>query len=121
MKKVLLVEDDVVLHDLYKEALTPHDITVTAVTTGKECIASALTNAPDLVMLDIMLPGGMNGFDVARELRQNPKTSATPILILTNLDSEKASADAVKAEYMVKTNTSMDEIVGKVKSMLNMA
>lgn len=121
MKKILLVEDDTVLHQLYKEALEPHDIAVTAVTTGKEGLAHALANLPDLVMLDIMLPGGMNGFDVARELRQNPKTAKVPILILTNLDSEKASADAVQADYMIKTNTSMEEIVQKTKNLLRPA
>lgn len=119
MKKILLVEDDVSLHGLYKDALIPHDVTVVPVTTGKEGIHTALSDGPfDLVILDVMLPGGMNGFDVARELRQNPKTAAIPLLFLTNLDSEKESANAVKADYLVKTNTSLAEVVTKITQML---
>jgi len=119
MKKVLLIEDDTTLHAIYKEALIPHDITLTAVTTGKEGLALIMNELPDLVILDVMLPGGMNGFDVAREIRQNPKTSAVPIIILTNLDSEKESADAVGAQYVVKTNNSLDEIVRIINARLH--
>jgi len=118
MKKILLVEDDVTLHDLYKEALQPHDIELTAVTTGKEGVSLAITNPPDMAILDIMLPGGINGFDVAREIRLHPKTAGIPILILTNLDSERESALAVKAEYLVKTNTPLEAVVQKIREML---
>jgi len=119
MKKILLVEDDTTLHTIYLEALEPHDIEVTAVTTGKEALEKAKSLAPDLVILDIMLPGGLNGFDVAERLKQDPATASVPLLVLTNLDSEKQSADAVGAAYLVKTNTSLDAIVAKVTELLH--
>lgn len=119
MKKILLVEDDLKLHAIYKEALSPHNISLTAVTTGKEGLTHVMHELPDLAILDVMLPGGMNGFDVARELRQNPKTAQIPIIILTNLDSEKESADAVGAQYIIKSNTSLDEIVRMVNDQLH--
>ncbi len=119
MKQVLLIEDDTKLHTLYKEALLSQDIAMTAVTTGKEGLEKMKENPPDLVILDIMLPGGLNGFDVAEQIRQNPATRTLPILILTNLDSEQQSAQSVGAEYFVKTNTSLEEITRKVKEMLH--
>ncbi|MCL4200093.1 response regulator [Patescibacteria group bacterium] len=120
MKKVLLVEDDTALHSLYREALEPHGITLTAVTTGKEALEKAKSLGPDLVILDIMLPGGLNGFDVANRLRRDMSTASVPLLVLTNLDSEKPSADAVGAEYLVKTNTSLEGIVEKVTQLLHL-
>ncbi len=119
MKKILLVEDDLTLHGLYRDALVPHDVSLVAVTTGKEGVHTALSDGSfDLVILDVMLPGGMNGFDVARELRQNPKTATLPILFLTNLDSEKESAIAVKAEYLVKSNTPLADVITKILAMI---
>lgn len=118
MKKILLVEDDTKLHSLYKEALSSLDITLTAVTTGKEALEKIREDAPSLVILDIMLPGGLNGFDVAEQIRQDPATKNIPILILTNLDSEQQSAQSVGAAYLVKTNTSLEHIAQKVKEML---
>lgn len=119
MKTVLLVEDDITLHDLYKEALAPLGITLSAVTTGKEGLESTLRNPPDLIILDVMLPGGLNGFDVAEQLKHNPKTAAIPLLFLTNLDSEKQSAQAVNAQYLVKSNTSLEQVVHEIKSLLH--
>lgn len=119
MKQVLMIEDDVSLHELYKEALSKVGIGFVGAITGKDGLDMMVKNPSDLVIIDIMLPGGMNGFDVAEQLRQNPKTSSVPFIILTNLDSETESAKAVgAADYIVKTNTSLNEVVEKITSLI---
>lgn len=119
MKRVLMIEDDVSLHELYKEALAKENIELVATISGKDALDLMQKDLPDLAIIDIMLPGGLNGFDVAEQMKQNPKTAAVPFIILTNLDSEKESAKAVgAADYIVKTNTSLLDVVQKIKSLV---
>jgi CheY-like chemotaxis protein len=88
-------------------------------TTGKEGLEKIKTEKPDLIILDIMLPGGLNGFDVAEQMRKDPQTAYIPLLILTNLDSEKQSAMAVgAADYLVKSNTSIEDVIKKIRQLL---
>lgn len=120
MKRVLMIEDDVSLHELYKEALGKEGIELLVAISGKDALDTMQKTIPDLAVIDIMLPGGLNGFDVAEQMKQNPKTGSIPFIILTNLDSEKESAKAVgAADYIVKTNTSLEDVVKKIKSLLS--
>jgi DNA-binding response OmpR family regulator len=122
MKRLMMIEDDVSLHKVYKDAFAEIDVEVDLATTGKEGLDKIMKNPPDLILLDIMLPGGMNGFDVGEQLKKNTKTRSIPVLILTNLDSEKASAQAIgAADYLVKANTSLAEVVKKVKTLLGLS
>ena len=71
-------------------------------------------------MLDIMLPGGMNGFDVLEKLKADPLTEKIPVVVLTNLDSEEKVAKTIGAcDYIVKSDTTKDELVKIAKSCLN--
>ncbi len=120
MKKVLIIDDDPELQKVYTEALAHEDITVVSAFTGKEGLMKAKEELPGLIILDIMLPGGMNGFDVAETLKRDPQLSSIPILVLTNLDSERHVAMSVGAtDYLIKANTPIDQIVTKVKTLLN--
>lgn len=119
MKKVLIIEDDRALHGLYSDALANEHIGAISAFTGKEGIEKARKELPDLIVLDIMLPGGIHGFDVAQQLKQDYRLASTPIIVLTNLDSEKQTALAMGAKgYFVKTNTSMSDVVAKIKTLL---
>ncbi len=119
MKHVLMIEDDRSLHTLYGDALSKEGIGFSAAATGKEALELMIKSPPDLVVIDVMLPGGMNGFDVAEQIRQNPATSKIPFIILTNLDSEKQSAMAVgAADYIVKTDATLSGVVSKIKTLL---
>lgn len=114
-----MIVDDPTLHQLYREALVKENVLLVGAITGKEGLDKIYKETPDLVLLDIMLPGGMNGFDVAEQLKKDPRYSKIPILVLTNLDSEKKSAMAIgAADYLVKANTSIDEVVQKIKRLL---
>ncbi len=114
-----MIEDDTALVELYKYALAKEDIQVTAAYTGKEGLEKAKTAKPDLIILDIMLPGGINGFDVLEFLKKDPSTPSIPVLVLTNLDKEEKTAKEIGAiDYMVKSNSSITDVVNKVRSLL---
>lgn len=74
---------------------------------------------PDLVLLDIMLPGGLNGFDVLEQMKREETLRKIPVVILTNLDTEEKTSKLIGADdYIIKANTSLAEIVAKIKSKL---
>ena len=75
---------------------------------------------PGLILLDIKMPK-KNGFDVLLELKQDPKTVAIPVMVLTNLESAEDIDRALEAgatAYLVKTNYRLEEVMEKVKSLL---
>ncbi len=120
MKRVLMIEDDTALQELYKYALSKESIQFTGSLTGKEGLDKAKKEKPDLIILDIMLPGGLNGFDVLEFLKKDPTTKTIPVLVLTNLDKEEKSAREIGAvEYLVKANTSITDVVSKIKNLLH--
>lgn len=119
MKRVLMIEDDAALVELYKYALGKEDIQFSSAPTGKEGLEKAKSEKPDLIILDIMLPGGINGFDVLEFLKKDPTTPNIPVLVLTNLDKEEKTAKDIGAiDYLVKVNTSISDVVGRVKGIL---
>lgn len=118
-KKVLIIEDDEALRKVLVKHLNEFGVTVEEAGTGREGLNKITQAPPDLVILDIMLPGGMNGFDVLEQLKFSPKTSPIPVVVLTNLDSEQKTALEIGADdYIVKTNISLDEIVLKIRNKL---
>lgn len=114
-----MVEDDLELQKLYQEVFSDKYNLVTA-TSGPQALSKFKQDLkPDLVILDIMLPGGMNGFDILRQLKEDPKTAKIPVIMLTNLDSEKESSVGAGADaYLVKTNVSIDQVTAKVEQFL---
>ena len=119
MKHVLMIEDDVTLQNMYKDAFDTQNFVITTVNTGKAGLTKIREiPAPDLVILDIMLPEGMNGFDVLQEIKKDPKTSTIPVLIMTNLDTEQKTAMELGASgYLVKANTSIDVAIEKINTL----
>src|SRR3989344_3618292 len=119
-KKILIVEDDIQTQRVYHNKLTSVGYAVILAATGKEGLFSAKKIKPDLVILDIMLPGtGMNGFDVLEAMKKDSNLKNIPVLVLTNLDTEEKVAKEIGAnEYLVKANISIDDLVEKVQSRL---
>ena len=118
-KKILIIEDDSSLLKAYHEFFSQQKVTVLEADTGEKGLELAHSEKPDIVILDIMLPGGKNGFDVLEELKTNTATQKIPVIVLTNLDSEEKVAKTIGAsDYLVKANTSKDEIVKLVMKYL---
>ncbi len=121
--KVLLVEDDVFMAELLAGELSRAGLNVTIGKTGKEGVESFLATAPDIVLLDLLLPD-MHGFEVLQKIRQDPSRGNTKVVILSNL-SEGRDVDEARrlgaTDYLVKVNYSIPEIVEKVRVWLGLA
>jgi len=115
---VFVVEDDVFLVKAYQIKLEKEGVEVWIANDGKEALTYLEKDeVPNVVMLDLMLPH-MSGFDILAEIRKNPKWKNVPVLILTNLgqpqDMERCRELGV-AEYIVKANTKINDVIMKVR------
>lgn len=121
-KKVLLVEDEPLLIDLYQERFGEEDFDLEIARDGNEALKKADLGA-DLILLDILLPG-INGFEVLRRLKRNLDTRDIPVIVLTNLGSEQSDSDKQLAfslgavDYLVKSYHTPDEMVEIVNKRL---
>lgn len=119
MKTVLIIEDNVELQQLYTEALVKKNIQVVCVQTAQKGLATMLQSKPDLLILDVMLPGGANGFDVLEQMKKDPRIADIPVFMVTNLDSEEQTARKIGVnEYIVKTSVSFEQIIEKITKFL---
>jgi diguanylate cyclase (GGDEF)-like protein len=84
-RRILLIDDDPLIRHLVVRTLTAENYTVAEAASGLEGIANAIANPPDLILLDVMMPG-MDGYEVCNHLRQKPATINVPIIFLTALD-----------------------------------
>lgn len=110
MKKILVIEDDLATNQAYSNKFSK-TFEVVVATDGKDAFTKAIQQKPNLIILDIMLPGGLNGFDVLRNLKHNSLTANIPVIVLTNLsEQEEAAKEAGAVECLVKANTDIDKI-----------
>jgi DNA-binding response OmpR family regulator len=115
-EKILIIEDEVALQETLSYNLKKQGYDVEIASTGPVGLDSARTVHPDLILLDIMLPG-MDGFEVCRILRQE---MTTPILMLTARDDEIDRVVGLEVgadDYLIKP-FSMRELMARVKAML---
>jgi len=116
---VLVVEDDHFMGRLMKYRLEQQNYRVILAKDGAQALDAARTNRPDLVLLDIMIPG-MNGYQVCEALRADPATQPIPILIASALSGEEGRAKALSLgadDYMVKPFR-MDELISRIQALL---
>ena len=117
--KVLVVEDDRDIQDLVVALLTREGHDVRAEDEGIAGLAAALSRSPDLVILDWMMPG-MNGIDVCRAIRADPRTAHIPVLMLTSKAQEADIDQAFTGganDYMVKPFRGR-ELVSRVRALV---
>lgn len=120
-KKVLLVEDETPIRELYKRELDLAGFATDAFPTGREGLAALKAAQYDLVLLDIMLPD-VNGLEVLQTIKQDPDTQNTPVVFLTNLgqDAIIQKGFGLGAEgYLIKAALTPDQIVQEVKSIFD--
>jgi len=119
MLKVLIIEDETGYQKILKDTFEKEQFEVTLASTGKQGATDLLQNVPDIILLDIILPGGMNGFDFLEQLKANEKTKNIPVIVITNLASEEKVATQIGASsYFVKSDTTISQIMEKVRQLL---
>lgn len=123
-KRVLLVEDEPILIDLYQEAFADAPFRLELAADGERALQAA-DRRPNLILLDILLPG-INGFEVLRRLKKNGRTKDIPVIVLTNLGSEQTDKDKKLAlslgavDYLVKSYHTPEEMVEIVVKRLEL-
>ncbi len=116
MSIVALIDDNTDSQDIYSSLLKEEGFTVLQAFDGKTGFQLIKDKNPDLVILDIMLPGKMNGFDFMEMMKQDAKLKNTPVIVLTNLDTEEQVAKNIGAkEYLIKSNMKMEDFLELVK------
>ncbi|OGY23826.1 MAG: hypothetical protein A2Y57_03580 [Candidatus Woykebacteria bacterium RBG_13_40_7b] len=122
MARILIVEDDQFLRDLYKELLVEEGYEIDLAEDGEVGLAKVLEGGYDLVLLDIMLPK-KDGLDILRESRQKkPAKENGPVVLLTNLGQEQIIKEGFTlgaSGYLIKSSLTPDQVLHEVKVFLS--
>lgn len=116
--KILLIEDEKTMAELYKTTLELAGFEVVVAIDGQAGLARALHEPYDLIILDLMLPI-VNGMDVLKVLGEKGILPKTPVVVFTNLPDESEAAKTLGArEYLIKAEMTPDQLVEQVKKIL---
>ena len=118
--KILMIEDDLFLRKIYRDKFSRAGFDFVEATNGIEGLNKAVSENPDLVLLDLILPQ-KSGFDVLIEMNRNKKTKNIPVIILSNLGQEtdvKRGLSLGAKDYLIKTDVSLSEVVDKARELL---
>src|SRR5215210_4029485 len=118
---VLIVDDERANRDLLKVMLAPEGLLLLTASSGEEALALLAHQPPDLILLDVMMPG-MDGYEVAGKIKGNPATSSVPIIMVTATDDHKARMLGLSAgvEDFLTKPLDRAELVVRVKNLLNL-
>lgn len=119
-RTILLVEDERLLRKAAENALRQRGFRVLTAANGDEALRTAAAEIPDLVLLDLVMPG-LPGYQVLRALKNNDATAAIPVVILTNLGRDadvQRALDAGAVAYAIKSNLALKELVALIRRVL---
>ncbi len=119
-KKILIIEDDDLLRGLVSKKLSREGYNIVQAVDGEGGLKMTATERPDLVLLDILLPG-MDGFEVLRSIKADPAIAKIPVVILSNLWQKEDIEKGMKlgaTDYLIKVNFAAEEILGKIKAII---
>lgn len=115
--KVLLVEDDMFLRDIYSETLTAGGFDLSTAADGNEALAKIKQGGWDLVLLDVVLPG-MTGIEIMNVVKDFPQRPSKKIVFMTNSDDNKQLNTVLEYTdgFLLKSAFTPAELIEKVKS-----
>ncbi len=120
MAKVMLVEDDNNLREIYEARLLAEGYEIVSARDGEEALAMAVKEKPDLIISDIMMPK-ISGFDMLDILRTTPETKNTKVIMMTALSQaeDKDRADKLGADkYLVKSQVTLEDVARVAREVL---
>ena len=120
VKKILVVEDERILGEMYRDKFSQAGFKVILITSAEEAIKVVPEEKPDLILLDILLPRE-NGIVFLRKLRENPEFSLIPVVVFSNFDDLETKKQAYQLgvkDYLIKTGHTPQEIIEKIKENL---
>lgn len=119
-KQILIVEDDISLHEILKKKLESEGFETLSAYDGEEGLQMALTERPDLILLDIVMPK-KDGITMLQELRTDAWGKSIAVILLSNIDSTESIQGALgkgALDYIVKSRFDTADIVKKIKERL---
>lgn len=118
MEKLLIIEDDMLLDEAYRKKFANLYETKLA-TNGEDGIKEVRSWKPDVILLDIYLPGGASGLDVLSELKKKTETASIPVLVITNLPDAVERVMAMgAAKCFMKVDVDLDQIEKSLEEIL---
>jgi two-component system phosphate regulon response regulator PhoB len=121
-KKILLVEDDDALANVYTTHLEVEGFVTKRVSNGEDALATAIEYHPDMILLDVMMPQ-VSGLEVLDILRNTPQTANIKVIMLTalNQENDRQKAEELGADdYLVKSQVVIADVIDRIKQHLNM-
>ncbi|PIR70818.1 MAG: response regulator [Candidatus Nealsonbacteria bacterium CG10_big_fil_rev_8_21_14_0_10_40_24] len=121
-KKILIIEDDTVLQEMYSDRLKKEGFEVITASEGETGTQKAMGEHPDLILLDLLLPK-KGGLGVLEVLKSWPKTSGIPVIVLTALVNEDYQKKAMRlgaVAHIIKPQTMPGQVVAKIKEVLGL-
>ena len=119
-QKILMIDEDKFLRKVYRDKFSREGFEFLEATTGVEGLDKIISEKPDLIILDLILPG-KTGFDVLIEAKMKKEIKDIPVIILSNLgqDSDiKRGMSLGAVDYLIKSEVSLSQVVGKIKESL---
>ncbi len=120
MSKVLIVEDDAMLSEMYGARFKSEGFEVLTAADGEAGLIVAREAKPDIILLDVIMPK-LDGFGALEQIKADTSLSAIPIIMLTNLGQEedvKKGKELGANDYFIKANQTPSQIVEKVQALL---
>lgn len=120
MAKILVVDNEKEIVDLYYDLLTKKGFKVLTAANGKDCLSIAERESPDLILLDVMMPG-MDGGEAAQNLLENEKTKGIPIIFLTSIitrEEEIEQMGRIAGRTFVSKAGGTDSLLKKINEVL---
>jgi two-component system, OmpR family, phosphate regulon response regulator PhoB len=118
--KILIVEDDLFIRELYERQLSLEGFQVQTAEDGEIGLARISESVPDLLLLDIMLPK-VSGLDLLRTIKAKEETKSIPVILLTNLGQDSVIKEGFNLGadgYLIKSAYTPDQIITEVKKFL---
>ena len=119
-KTILIIEDDKFLRELIAKKLIKEGYEISEAVDGEEGMKKVKEEKPDLVLLDLILPG-IDGFEVLSRMREESALTSIPVIILSNLGQKEDVEKGLKlgaVDYLIKAHFTPGEIIDKIRAAL---
>jgi len=119
-RTILIVEDDKFLRDLITQKLIREGFNTIEAIDGEQGVKKIKETKPDLVLLDLILPG-IDGFEVLAKVKEDPVSAEVPVIILSNLGQKDDIEKGLKlgaADYLIKAHFTPGEVIEKIKEII---
>ncbi|OGZ63694.1 MAG: hypothetical protein A3A98_00135 [Candidatus Staskawiczbacteria bacterium RIFCSPLOWO2_01_FULL_40_39] len=120
-KKILWVEDDTFLMDIIAKKLSQIGAILIYATEGSQALSIAAEKKPDIIILDILLPG-LDGLEILSKLKFSPHTKDIPVIMFSNSDEESQVKESEKlgaSGFFIKASVTLDDIIEKISEVLS--